>query len=78
MHDGRTCLGNISAEAEQQVALRLVGQDALVINCADIESLEVTTASLMPEDLLKPLADQDVLDLFAYLCTTKQVALPLD
>lgn len=77
-HDGRTYLGNISAETEQQVTLRLVGQDALVINRSDIESLEVTTASLMPEGLLEPLTDQDVLDLIAYLRTTEQVALPLD
>lgn len=77
-HDGRTYLGNITIETDQQVTLRVVGQDALVINRSDIESLEITTASLMPTGLLDPLTNQDILDLIAYLRTNEQVELPLD
>lgn len=72
-HDGRTYLGTIAAENERQVTLRAVGQDAVILNRSDIESLEVATASLMPEGLLDPLTDQEVLDLVAYLRTTEPV-----
>jgi putative heme-binding domain-containing protein len=75
-HDGRTYLGNITADTERQVTLRVVGQDAVVIDRADIESLEVTTASLMPEGLLDTLSDEQVLDLIAYLRTTEPVGRP--
>jgi len=75
-HDGRTYLGIISGESERQVTLRVVGQDAVIINRSDIESLEVTTASLMPEGLLDTLTDDEVLDLIVYLQTSEQVGLP--
>lgn len=77
-HDGRTYLGNVSSENERQVTLRVVGQDALVLNKADIQSLDVTAVSLMPEGLLGTLTDTEVLDLVAFLRTTEQVALPTE
>jgi putative heme-binding domain-containing protein len=75
-HDGRTYLGNVATEGERQVTLRVVGQDAVVINRSDIASLEVTTASLMPEGLLDTLTDDEVLNLVAYLQTTEPVEAP--
>ena len=65
--DGRTYLGNITAENERQLTLRSVGQDALVLNKSDIQTREVSNASLMPEGLLETLTDQQVIDLIAYL-----------
>ena len=67
--DGRTYLGNITAENERQVTLRMVGQDGLVINKSDIQTREVSNASLMPEGLLNNLAEEEVVDLIAYLRT---------
>lgn len=75
-HDGRTYLGNITAENDRQVTLRVVGQDDVVISRTDIESLEVTPNSLMPEGLLDTLSDTEVLDLIAYLRTTEPVSQP--
>ena len=74
--DGRTYVGNIVAENERQVTLRVVGQDAVVINKSDIQSRETTTTSMMPQGLFSTLTDQEVLDLVAYLNTNSQVKLP--
>ena len=72
-HDGRTYLGNVAAENDRQLTLRVVGQDAVVINKSDIESREVTPASMMPEGLLGPLSDDEVLNLIAYLQSEEPV-----
>jgi putative heme-binding domain-containing protein len=65
--DGRTYSGNVIAENERQVTLRVVGQDQLVLNKSDIQSREVATSSLMPERLLGTLTDREVVDLIGYL-----------
>ena len=65
--DGRTYVGNIIAENDRQITLRMVGQEALPINKSDIQSREVSDASLMPEGLLQTLTEQEVVDLVAYL-----------
>ena len=74
--DGRTYLGNVANENDQQVTLRVVGQDAVVINKASIQSREETPNSMMPEGLLQTLTNVEVIDLVAYLRTTEQVLLP--
>ena len=71
--DGRTYLGNITAENDRQVTLRTVGEDGLVINKSDIQTREVSNASLMPEGLLNNLTEQEVLDLVAFLRTSEPV-----
>jgi putative membrane-bound dehydrogenase-like protein len=71
--DGRTYVGNIAKETERQVTLRVVGQDAVVVNKSDIQTREVTPASMMPAGLLDALTDQQIIDLVAYMRTTAQV-----
>ncbi len=73
--DGRTYSGNIIAENERQVTLRVIGQDQLVLNKSDIQSRETASTSLMPEGLLQTLTDKEVLDLVAYLRTSMKPAL---
>jgi len=73
--DGRTYVGNISKETERQITLRIVGQDAVVVNKSDIQTKEVTPVSMMPSGLLENLSDNEVTDLMAYLRTIKQVEL---
>src|SRR5690606_9835053 len=65
--DGRTYVGNVVAESERQVTLRVVGQDAVVISKSDIQSSETTSTSMMPQGLFSTLTDAEVLDLVAYL-----------
>ena len=61
-----------------QLTLRVVRQEAVVINKSDIQSRDVAAVSLMPEGLLQTLTEPEVLDLVAYLRTPEQVALPAD
>lgn len=65
--DGRTYSGNIAAENDRQVILRVVGQDEVVVNKSDIQSRETTAVSMMPEGLLQTLTDEEVVDLVGYL-----------
>ncbi len=70
--DGRTYSGNIVAENDRQITLRVIGQDQLVINKSDIQSQETAAVSMMPEGLMQTLSDKEVLDLIAYLRTSQQ------
>lgn len=65
--DGRTWSGNVIGENERQITLRVVGQDAVVVNKSDIQSQETTDVSMMPPGLFDMLRDEEVLDLVAYL-----------
>jgi putative heme-binding domain-containing protein len=56
--------------------MRIVGQNAVVINKSDIQSREETPISMMPPGLFETLNDEQVLDLVAYLTSTEQVNLP--
>jgi putative heme-binding domain-containing protein len=69
--DGRTYSGNISAENDRQITLRIVGQDAVIINKANIQSREVMPVSMMPNGLFETLNDTEIVDLVAYLRTMK-------
>ncbi len=66
-HDGRVLSGVVVEQNNRVVTLRSnEGQDALVAR-DDIEDMRVVSQSVMPEGLLKPLTDQQIRDLFAYL-----------
>jgi putative membrane-bound dehydrogenase-like protein len=71
--DGRTFSGNLVAENDRQLTLRVVGRDPIAINKADIQSRETTPTSMMPTGLFDALSDREVVDLVAYLRTTEQV-----
>lgn len=71
-HDGRTLAGNVVAENDRQLTLRLVGQDTVLAK-AEILSRETSAISMMPEGLLKMIPQDDVRDLIAYLRTLRQV-----
>ncbi len=65
--DGRTYSGNIVAENQRQITMRVVGQDAVVLNKSSIQSREVMPVSMMPQGLLTTLSDKEKVDLIAYL-----------
>jgi putative heme-binding domain-containing protein len=67
--DGRTYSGNIIAENQRQVTMRVVGQDAVVINKSSIQAREVTAVSMMPQGLMTTLTDKEVVDLLTYIRT---------
>ena len=69
--NGRTFIGNIAKENDRQLTLKIVGQDAVVINKSDIQSREVNAASMMPTGLFETLTDTEIKDLIKYLRTVK-------
>ncbi|MBA4054169.1 MAG: dehydrogenase, partial [Marivirga sp.] len=73
--DGRTYSGNIIAENNRQITLRVIGQNQLVLNKSDIQSQETASVSMMPEGLMETLSDKEVLELIRYLRTNKEPAL---
>lgn len=67
--DGRTYSGNVVSENERQITMRIVGQDAVVINKSAIQSREVMPTSLMPVGLFDALSETEVLNLVKYMRT---------
>jgi len=72
---GQHLSGTIIAEDDQRLTLNAVGQSYTVLK-KSITSRKASTFSMMPEGLLTGHSDQEILDLFKYLQTHKQVALP--
>jgi putative heme-binding domain-containing protein len=64
---GRTLTGIVIEKDARVVVLRTAEGQRIVLPKDDIESMNVTGVSLMPEGLLDGLGDQQVRDLFGYL-----------
>jgi putative heme-binding domain-containing protein len=71
--DGRTYTGNVIAEDQRKITLRVVGQDPVIINKSSILSKEVTAVSMMPLGLFQNLTNGEVVDLVSYLKTYTQI-----
>jgi putative heme-binding domain-containing protein len=68
--NGRTYTGRIVGEQKNKLTMLTNPEDGTQIATIDkneIEAQEVSKVSLMPSDLLKPLNEDEVLDLMAYL-----------
>ncbi len=65
--DGRTITGMIAAQDPKTVTLRNADNQLTVIARDEIERLQAMKTSLMPDDVLKEITDQQLRDLFAYL-----------
>jgi putative membrane-bound dehydrogenase-like protein len=74
--DGRTLSGNVIAENDRQITLRMVGRNNAVISKSDIQSREATGVSMMPTGLLDSLTDREAIDLVAYLRSAPPVKMP--
>lgn len=65
--DGRTLRGMIENQDTQTITLRSVDDQSTLLHRDQIDQLEASPISLMPEGLTEGLKDQQVRDLFAYL-----------
>ena len=65
--DGRTLTGIIAAQDKVTVTLKLSDAQQVRLAREQIEELRASPISIMPEDVLKDLNDQQIRDLFAYL-----------
>jgi putative heme-binding domain-containing protein len=65
--DGRVFTGLISKQDTRTVTLRGADNRAVLLNRDDIEELAALPISLMPENQMNELKDQEIRDLFSYL-----------
>ena len=71
--DGRVVNGFLADKDSQVVVLRGVDGQNLIFRHEEIEEMQATPRSVMPEGTLKQLTDQQIRDLFAYLRATQPV-----
>jgi putative heme-binding domain-containing protein len=69
--DGRSLTGIIVAQDKATVSLRQIDGTTIRLAREQIEDLAASPISLMPEDVLKDLKEQQLRDLFAYLMKKK-------
>jgi putative heme-binding domain-containing protein len=69
--DGRVITGLLVDKDPQVVVLRTAEGQRITLRKSQVDEMKPQKKSLMPEDLLKPLTDQQVRDLFAYLRSTQ-------
>ncbi|QDU39278.1 Cytochrome c [Maioricimonas rarisocia] len=77
LEDGRVLNGVVTNETDRTITLQ-TPQEAMVLPLETIEERRQTDLSLMPEGQLDRLGDDDVRDLFSYLMSPSQVALPAE
>lgn len=75
LHDGRVVAGIADLQNPATVTVQTPGERVTVAR-ADIESIQQSDVSMMPEGLLHQLNDDDVRSLVAYLRGARQVPLP--
>ena len=66
-NDGRLVTGMITAQDGNAITLRGADNQTTTILSQDLDELRALKTSLMPEDVLKDLSDDQVRDLFSYI-----------
>jgi putative heme-binding domain-containing protein len=64
---GQTWIGMLDSETSDAVVLRDLAGQKTRLRRSDVEEMEASPVSVMPEGLLKALNPQQIRDLFAYL-----------
>lgn len=77
MNDGRVFNGIVASKTDKVLTLQ-TAKERLTIERADIDEIQPSSLSLMPDGLLQPLSADQVRDLVAYLMSPTQVPLPSD
>jgi len=72
MQDGRLVTGIEKKRTESTITLQ-TENDLVTVALADVEEIQESPLSTMPEGLLDPLSEDEVADLVAYLRSTTQV-----
>ena len=65
--DGRVITGMVAHRDANTVTIKTAEDQNVVLTLADLEEFSAVKASLMPEQVLKELGEQEIRDLFAYL-----------
>ena len=72
--DGRVLTGIVNEVSPQLITVQ-TAKEQIRLQKADVEQLKKSSLSLMPDNLLKDLSDQQVLNLIRYLASPRQVGL---
>jgi len=75
LDDGRVVNGVVTANTDRTVTLQSA-TESITLDRQAIESMTQSSTSLMPDGLLHNLSQPQIRDLFSYLMSTDQVALP--
>lgn len=75
LKDGRVVAGMIRGENANTLTVRTL-TETMILPKGDIQSRTISPTSMMPEGLLSVLPREDARDLFRYLASPQQVALP--
>ncbi|MBX3413080.1 MAG: DUF1080 domain-containing protein [Pirellulales bacterium] len=70
--DGRVVTGIVKQENDQAVTV-VTANETIVIPQGEIDQRELSAQSMMPDDIFKPLSDDDIRALIAYLASPAQV-----
>jgi putative membrane-bound dehydrogenase-like protein len=73
--DGRLLTGIIRAQDDTSLTVQTINE-RIILPREDVEEVQISASSMMPEGLLEPLAPDEVRDLFTYLSATSQVPMP--
>ena len=76
LKDGRVLNGLVSAKTDRSITLRTM-TESLTLERGDVEAIEDSSLSLMPEGLLDALQPDQARDLIGYLMHQTQVPLPV-
>ncbi|RKN76775.1 PVC-type heme-binding CxxCH protein [Ulvibacterium marinum] len=71
MKDGKTYVGYILSQTEDELALKMMGGTQTTIQLTNIEKLEAMNQSLMTQGLHKVMSQGDLINLVEYLTTLK-------
>ncbi len=71
--DGRVLTGFLTDRDEQVIIVRSADGQSTVLPAGDVAAIKAIPLSVMPEGTLKPLDDQQIRDLFAYLRSSQPV-----
>ncbi len=71
--DGRILNGFLADKDSQIVVLRGADGQNMIVSQSEIETMKAIPQSVMPEGTLKPLSEQQIRDLFAYLRSSQPV-----
>jgi putative heme-binding domain-containing protein len=72
LKDGRTLTGMVGAKTERTITLTTVNE-TVTLERAEIEKVQASQLSMMPEGLLEALSEKQASDLITYLMNRSQV-----
>lgn len=75
LKDGRLLNGVVLRKTDQTLSLQ-TQKEVVTVPAGDVDAINITPASLMPEGLLQTLKEEQVRDLVAYLMSKQQAPLP--